>query len=255
MTEAEWWLRLHSAMILGLIPGERAGLRLIELMRHLDATNDQDMQDWLAGNWPALFANKPTTLSDDLRALAEDRARDGYIRINAVETYIAFAMRDSEAALDAALDWAADRIAQEQDERYMQLSLGDLLLDFPRDRHRRLLDDLAASQTGFGIHFDANDVKQAFERGHDKPDWVRFENPWRFYRPEAIEARRRRWAEEEDSRAERSAIDDRGDAPIWHKPYIRQEPKIGRNDPCPCGSGKKYKKCCLGQAPRLNSVP
>ena len=22
-------------------------------------------------------------------------------------------------------------------------------------------------------------------------------------------------------------------------------PKVGRNDPCPCGSGKKYKKCCL----------
>lgn len=26
---------------------------------------------------------------------------------------------------------------------------------------------------------------------------------------------------------------------------MRKEPKIGRNDPCPCGSGKKYKKCCL----------
>jgi len=25
---------------------------------------------------------------------------------------------------------------------------------------------------------------------------------------------------------------------------MRREPKIGRNDPCPCGSGKKYKKCC-----------
>ena len=24
----------------------------------------------------------------------------------------------------------------------------------------------------------------------------------------------------------------------------RSEPKVGRNDPCPCGSGKKYKKCC-----------
>jgi len=24
----------------------------------------------------------------------------------------------------------------------------------------------------------------------------------------------------------------------------REEPRIGRNDPCPCGSGKKYKKCC-----------
>ena len=25
--------------------------------------------------------------------------------------------------------------------------------------------------------------------------------------------------------------------------YRREEPKVGRNDPCPCGSGRKYKKC------------
>ncbi len=28
-------------------------------------------------------------------------------------------------------------------------------------------------------------------------------------------------------------------------PVRRSEPRVGRNDPCPCGSGKKYKKCCL----------
>jgi hypothetical protein len=27
--------------------------------------------------------------------------------------------------------------------------------------------------------------------------------------------------------------------------YRRETPKVGRNEPCPCGSGKKYKKCCL----------
>jgi hypothetical protein len=27
-------------------------------------------------------------------------------------------------------------------------------------------------------------------------------------------------------------------------PIRRDGPKVGRNDPCPCGSGKKYKKCC-----------
>ena len=27
-------------------------------------------------------------------------------------------------------------------------------------------------------------------------------------------------------------------------PYVRKSAKIGRNDPCPCGSGKKYKQCC-----------
>jgi len=26
---------------------------------------------------------------------------------------------------------------------------------------------------------------------------------------------------------------------------VRREPKVGRNEPCPCGSGKKHKKCCL----------
>jgi hypothetical protein len=36
----------------------------------------------------------------------------------------------------------------------------------------------------------------------------------------------------------------------WHSEYLddtfqREAPKVGRNDPCPCGSGKKFKKCCL----------
>ena len=29
------------------------------------------------------------------------------------------------------------------------------------------------------------------------------------------------------------------------KPSVREHKKISRNDECPCGSGKKYKKCCL----------
>ena len=28
------------------------------------------------------------------------------------------------------------------------------------------------------------------------------------------------------------------------RPYVREQPKVGRNDPCVCGSGKKFKKCC-----------
>ncbi len=32
------------------------------------------------------------------------------------------------------------------------------------------------------------------------------------------------------------------------QPIHRDAPKVGRNDPCPCGSGKKYKKCCMENA-------
>lgn len=36
-------------------------------------------------------------------------------------------------------------------------------------------------------------------------------------------------------------------------PIVRATPKVGRNDPCPCGSGKKVKKCC-GDAPTATST-
>jgi preprotein translocase subunit SecA len=35
-----------------------------------------------------------------------------------------------------------------------------------------------------------------------------------------------------------------GEAAVATKPIVRETPKVGRNDLCPCGSGKKYKKCC-----------
>ena len=33
---------------------------------------------------------------------------------------------------------------------------------------------------------------------------------------------------------------------ITARTVVRSSPKTGRNDPCPCGSGKKYKHCCYG---------
>lgn len=34
------------------------------------------------------------------------------------------------------------------------------------------------------------------------------------------------------------------DGEVFHTPIRRSDSKVGRNDPCSCGSGKKYKKCC-----------
>jgi preprotein translocase subunit SecA len=36
----------------------------------------------------------------------------------------------------------------------------------------------------------------------------------------------------------------RGDEDSAPQKPVRAEDTVGRNDPCPCGSGKKYKKCC-----------
>jgi uncharacterized protein YchJ len=38
--------------------------------------------------------------------------------------------------------------------------------------------------------------------------------------------------------------DDVDDDEFYPETHVRSEPTVGRNDACPCGSGKKYKKCC-----------
>ena len=67
-----------------------------------------------------------------------------------------------------------------------------------------------------------------------------------------IEARRREAAEKERlafQHAEASALADESgearaeDVPATPQTVVRDQPKVGRNDPCPCGSGKKYKQC------------
>ncbi len=45
-----------------------------------------------------------------------------------------------------------------------------------------------------------------------------------------------------DEESETALYDHEGLRP---EPVRREQPHVGRNDPCPCGSGKKYKKCCL----------
>ncbi|GAV22826.1 preprotein translocase subunit SecA [Carboxydothermus pertinax] len=50
-------------------------------------------------------------------------------------------------------------------------------------------------------------------------------------------------AKQPQTRRVRRVVENRYQEEGHKKPY-RREQKIGRNDPCPCGSGKKYKKCC-----------
>jgi len=71
------------------------------------------------------------------------------------------------------------------------------------------------------VDFTAYFVANGIEQTHDeKSEFNRVDGQWLFARP------------------------------IRNGPAPRKSsaPKVGRNDPCPCGSGKKYKHCCLANA-------
>jgi len=252
-SDGVWWLRHHAVMILGLIPSEQAGLLLVELMRRMSLEDDDNLQGWIAGYWPALFRNKPGSVLPALSALCEDRDMDWYIRANAFDPVIAAASRQGGEAFEQTLAWLAGIAKDEGEDWECRLGAAGLLLYFPRAQYRQLLEGLEARQSGLGRHFDMQSIEQAYAGQYYAPEWERFTDPWKFYEPDAITKRQIRWREEDEKENRRSLGGDadypadRYDPYYSHEPYIRAEPKTGRNDPCPCGSGKKYKKCCLAK--------
>lgn len=60
---------------------------------------------------------------------------------------------------------------------------------------------------------------------------------------EAVEEQRRQSAEVEYKHDEAEALDGGEELPSHQQPVTRDGKKVGRNDPCPCGSGKKFKQC------------
>jgi hypothetical protein len=122
------------------------------------------------------------------------------------------------------------------------------------DRRKEVASCAAQNLLGLGGETDRDTLSVLADRGlvdegedYSIPpmlDWLRF------YDAEAIAERQDEEPEEEDldnlmpgdpSLDVLSRLDEPSAGPA---PIVNAERKVGRNDPCPCGSGRKYKKCC-----------
>ncbi len=90
-------------------------------------------------------------------------------------------------------------------------------------------------------------VRKAFEDGRIDPDVIsRYDVDWVFNLPEEEQSYNKfmKSALEHFSKENLDYLR-KISYPESKTPKKSNEKKIGRNDPCPCGSGKKYKKCCM----------
>jgi preprotein translocase subunit SecA len=85
--------------------------------------------------------------------------------------------------------------------------------------------------------------KEAFELFGDMSDRIKSESLMRLYRMQVVQDEAAVTARKESPKLIYNKSDE-GDGP--RKPAHRDQ-KVGRNDLCPCGSGKKYKKCCASK--------
>jgi len=81
--------------------------------------------------------------------------------------------------------------------------------------------------------------------GENFPDLERLRQEEREQQDEG--RRRQEWLLSGFQAANKPSVEKFVEEPVV-EPF-RADEKIGRNDPCPCGSGKKYKKCCLNKEP------
>jgi uncharacterized protein YecA (UPF0149 family) len=247
VSDGDWWGLLHAIFILGLIPGEASARALLEGYRRITFDSNNSLADWLSGYWPALCRNKTGYTTDSMRQIAEDNQLDWYPRTHAIECVVADASERNATQLEEAIDWLASLCTDQSQDPELRVMAGHTLLDHPRERHRQVMEqlvDLQDPDSWLGNSYTRDDIDRSFSRG-DNPGWERFENPWRFYDPVEIQRRQQRWLKEDREKEDREQK--QVDLGNWRpvKTYVREQPKIGRNDPCPCGSGKKYKKCCM----------
>lgn len=99
-----------------------------------------------------------------------------------------------------------------------------------------------------------NRMKPLFENTIDRYDYYR--DKWHYYRTSNRDIFGHKIIDKESSYQEvKETYDDVDNESSYEEvvestPLPVEKPKVGRNDPCPCGSGKKYKKCCLNSVER-----
>ena len=260
-SDAGWWAPVHAVFILGAIGGEAAIDPLIDAL-HLA---EEFENEWVIEELPSIFGTLGPKALGPLSSIALDPAEEWMTRHTALGCMAGVALRHPER--EAEVFELIGRVAgDETEEENVRAWAGLILLHFSRREHQGRLRKLVDSGIADGLY-----GKLDVRKGMSMPRVVRYRHDWlEFYRPERAADRRRRWERDRVSESEAwqealsrewgadpdancdpfgnpyDGSDDREDAPdqVLDR-LLNAEPKIGRNDPCPCGSGKKFKKCCL----------
>ena len=266
--DAAWWAPVHAAYLLGAIGGADV---VAPLLRVLGQAYDEE-QAWIYEPMPSILARLGAPAAEPLLAALQDGKQDEVVRLTMAEALELLAVREPalrDGLLDRLAAIARDAGRGEADRWIAAVPL----LRFARPQDRDLLLDLGRRQAkqGDGAHFLPDSVEATYRTGPDledvSEDWMTF------YDPEAITKREREeaeWAAErmidgdpdedgepdddadlDDVLEEEGLLDPEHDAACGcghdhgaGRPIVKSGPDVGRNDPCPCGSGKKYKKCC-----------
>jgi hypothetical protein len=244
------WILVHAIVALSAMRDEKALGDLIEMVPHAYFSNHEDAAEVLPAalaRFGAAAAPSFIKFISEYRGAHRDNPDYSYCRyiFSAALTRIA---RENPGVREQITDFLCHLFTdpQEDDSVFLSFSATHVVaLD-----EERGLKALREAYDRDMIDTGINGTYEEFIRLLNDPRVNVFDDLeadlFDFYRPEAIRERQRERAEDEEEPLYRSARVESvptGDV-IPHPNKIVRPEKVGRNDPCPCGSGRKYKKCC-----------
>jgi hypothetical protein len=211
--------------------------------------------DAITENLPAILAALACDTPEWIEALVENRALNEYVRAAAADTYL-YLVRDGRLSREDAVERLRRHLRRAIDDR--DTPIADFLvaaLDpfVPIAALHEIREAFALDLIDERL-IDLEQIEEAITEGEPHfqsalescrptgiPDTVAEIKKWASYAPvdEPAEA----LSFDEDDAADWSPLDEDEDDD-WSQPIRNTRRRVGRNDPCPCGSGKKFKKCC-----------
>ncbi|MEZ6229754.1 MAG: DUF1186 domain-containing protein [Candidatus Brocadiaceae bacterium] len=237
----EFWAPVHAVFILGAIGTKESISPLINAI----TWSKKYTVDWVYDAFPAIFGKIGIPALEDLRKLAQDKKQDWYVRTNAVQGLAGITACNPERENNL-IPFIHSIFMDKEEDMDLRVIAANVLLDFSCNDYKESLlafckeeRALRETQPFPVVSFDEADVEKIFSG--NKKDISYYIRDWlSFYDEKEIRRRQERWKKEYEKQAE-----DDYEYDEMPKPIMENTPKTGRNDPCPCGSGKKYKKCCM----------
>ena len=196
-----------------------------------------DTADWITNDMPAILANFGIEAFDNVRELLLDKEVDHFVRADAARALFLISEKYPEAR-EKSIKTLRDAISSENDEVARSCFMYELVhfkdhdslpfieFYFKNDMIDNGLMDLGdALDYYYGNGSDFNSLSNTMAK--DSLDIFK-DSPDNFYR---------------NRNQGKYIISKKSNPQLTTKNMLKKE--VGRNDPCPCGSGKKYKKCCL----------
>jgi hypothetical protein len=247
--DGEYMLHLYAMHLLAHWRDTRAYRPLAKLGHNGDKTIEDILGDVVTETYGRMLASVCDGDLEPLKQLAEDREACIWSRVAAL-TALGVRVLEGDGDRDEAIAYLSD-LGNRQAQRLRSKGRAEHELE--------ILDNLVAVATDIGAVSMIEAIRGWFADGLLNPRFA--EEKWildHIVRPlEVLREEMRKfnngyvsdvvhemawWSgfkEEEDLHRERAELF----ADRHPDTYIRTAPKVGRNDPCPCGSGKKYKKC------------